>query len=220
MSIFDRFNRVLKSNLNSLVDSAEDPSKMLDQTVLEMDAEIKKAKGDLVTQLGTAKRLDKKVLEAAEEVGGWENKAVLALRAGDEELAREALKMKHKAKANADNLQRQADGASAAATKLQDSIAEAERRLEDLKARKATLAAQVRSARATPGGGDLASGSLGGIDRLTGRIDQLEAEVEASAVLEDPERAAVDAKFRALERRSGGAVVEDELAALKRKLEG
>jgi phage shock protein A len=153
-------------------------------------------------------------------VGGWENKAVLALRAGDEELAREALKMKHKAKANADNLQRQADGASAAATKLQDSIAEAERRLEDLKARKATLAAQVRSARATPGGGDLASGSLGGIDRLTGRIDQLEAEVEASAVLEDPERAAVDAKFRALERRSGGAVVEDELAALKRKLEG
>jgi phage shock protein A len=72
MSIFDRFNRVLKSNLNSLVDSAEDPAKMLDQTVLEMDAEIKKAKGDLVTQLGTSKRLEKKVIEANEEVAGWE----------------------------------------------------------------------------------------------------------------------------------------------------
>ncbi|MBX7195269.1 MAG: PspA/IM30 family protein [Sandaracinaceae bacterium] len=221
MSIFDRFNRVLKSNLNSLVDSAEDPTKMLDQTLLEMDGEVKRAKADLVTQLGTAKRLEKKVLEANEEVAGWENKAVLALRAGDEDLAREALKMKQKAKANADNLQRQADGASSAATKLQDSIAEAERRVEDLKARKSTLAAQVRSARAAPGGGgELGTGSLGGIERLTGRIDQLEAEVEASAVLDDPERAAVDAKFRALERKTGGSVVEDELAALKRKLEG
>ncbi|MBN8612283.1 MAG: PspA/IM30 family protein [Deltaproteobacteria bacterium] len=219
MSIFDRFNRVLKSNLNSLVDSAEDPTKMLDQTILEMDGELKRAKGDLVTQLGTSKRLDKKVIEANEEVTGWENKAVLALRAGDEELAREALKMKHKAKANAEGMQRQADAAGAAATKLQSSIEDAERRLEDLKARKTTLAAQVRSAREAPSGGS-STGSLGGLDRLTGRIDQLEAEVEASAVLDDPERAAVDAKFRALERKSGGTVVEDELAALKRKLEG
>ena len=220
MSIFDRFNRVLKSNLNSLVDSAEDPGKMLDQTVIEMGSELKKAKGDLVTQLGTAKRLEKKAIEADEEVAGWENKAVLALRAGDEQLARDALKMKHKAKANADGLRRQADAASAASEKLQQSIEEAERRVEDLKARKATLAAQVRSARETPGSSTLSSGALGGLDRLTGRIDQLEAEVEASSILDDPERAAVDAKFRDLERKTGGAVVEDELAALKKRLEG
>lgn len=219
MSLFDRFNRVLKSNLNSLVDSAEDPTKMIDQTLHEMDGEVKRAKSDLVTQLGTAKRLEKKAQEGSEEVNGWENKAVLALRAGDEELAREALKMKHKAKATADSLLRQAEGASAAAAKLQDSIAEAERRVEDLRARKATLAAQVRTARETPLGSSSGAG-LGGLERLTGRIDQLEAEVEASAVLDDPNRAAVDAKFRALERKTGGTVVEDELAALKRKLEG
>lgn len=222
MSIFDRFNRVVKSNLNSLVDSAEDPGKMIDQTLTEMDGEVKRARADLVTQLGTAKRLEKKVAEANEEVTSWENKAVLALRAGDEDLAREALKMKHKAKANADNLQRQTDGAAAAATKLQDSIADAERRVEDLKARKASLVAQVRTARAAPKADGLGGGSasLGGIEHLTSRIDQLEAEVEVSAALEDPERAAVDARFRALERATGGAAVEDDLAALKRKLEG
>jgi len=220
MSIFDRFNRVLKSNLNSLVDSAEDPGKMLDQTVIEMGSELKKAKGDLVTQLGTSKRLEKKAIEAEEEVAGWENKAVLALRAGDEQLARDALKMKHKAKANADGLRSQAGAAGAAADKLQQSIEEAERRLEDLKSRKALLASQVRSARETPGSGGLSTGALGGLDRLTGRIDQLEAEVEASAILDDPERAAVDAKFRDLERKTGGAVVEDDLAALKKRLEG
>lgn len=220
MSIFDRFNRALKSNLNSLVTSAEDPAKILEQTVLDMRTELKKAKAELVTQMGTAKRLEKKVQEAEEEVAGWENKAVLALRAGDESLARDALKMKHKARANADALRRQFDAASAAAEKIQQTIEEAERRLEDLEARKTALAAQVRAARAAPGSGALSSGALGGLERLTGRIDQLEAEVEAASLLEDPDRAAVEARFRELERRTGGAVVEDELAALKKRLEG
>ena len=98
-----------------------------------------------------------------------------------------------------------------------------EQRVEDLKARKATLAAQVRTARETSatGSGRFGGGALGELDRLTGKIDQLEAEVEASSVLdEDPKRAEVEARFRALEKKSGGVVVEDELAALKKKLEG
>ena len=221
MGIFDRFNSVLKSNLNSMVDRAEDPGKLLDQTVIDMEAELKRSKGDLVTQLGTSKRLQKKADEAKEELDGWENKAVLALRAGDEQLAREALRMKQKAKQNYENLLRQADGAATAAERLQQALEQAEQRVEDLKARKATLAVQVRQARdSRAAGGGFATGTLGDLDRLTGRIDQLESEVEVSSVLDDPERARVDAKFRELERKSGGSVVEDELAALKRKLEG
>lgn len=223
MSIFDRMNRAVKANLNSLVESAEDPAKLIEQTVIDLEAELRRAKGDLVTQLGTAKRLQKKVIEAAEDVTGWENKAVLALKAGDEDLAREALRMKQSAKKNADNLQTQANVAAAEASKLEATIETVEQRLEDLKARKATLIAQVRNAReANSAGSRLAgSGALADLDRLTGRIDQLEAEVEASAVIDDdPKRAEIEARFRALEKKTGGAVVEDELAALKRKLEG
>lgn len=221
MGIFDRFNRVLKSNLNSLVDRAEDPGKLLDQTVLDMENELKKAKKDLVTQLGTAKRLEKKALEHDAEVKGWEDKAVLALRSGDEQLAREALKMKQKAKATAENVLRQADAAGGSARQVQSTLEQIEAKIEDLKARKGTLAGQVRRARETSGsGGRFGSEALDGLDQLSGRIDQLEAEVEASDILEDPDRARVDAKFRALEKKSGGAVVEDELSALKRKLEG
>jgi len=224
MAIFDRFNRVLKSNLNSLVDRAEDPGKLLDQTVIEMEAELKRARQDLVTQMGTAKRLEKKVSEAEEEVQGWENKAVLALRAGDEDLAREALKMKQKAKQNVENVKRQAESASSAATQLQTSLETMEKKIEDLKARKATLAAQVRRVReqaAESGSSIGGSGALDELGHLSGRIDQLEAEVEAASVLDpDPHRASVDARFRELEKKSGGAVVEDELAALKKRLEG
>lgn len=223
MGIFDRFNRVLKSNLNSLVDRAEDPAKLLDQTVIDMENELKKAKKDLVTQLGTAKRLEKKAQEHEDEVKGWEDKAVLALRAGDEQLAREALKMKQKTKATADNVLRQSDAAAASARQLQSTLEQIEAKIEDLKARKSTLASQVRRARDSGGGGGggrFGSEALDGLDQLSGRIDQLEAEVEASDLLEDPDRARVEAKFRALEKKSGGAVVEDELAALKKKLEG
>lgn len=225
MGIFDRFNRVLKSNLNSLVDRAEDPAKLLDQTVVDMENELKRSKKDLVTQLGTAKRLEKKVIEHGDEVRSWEDKAVLALRSGDEELAREALKMKQKAKATMDNVQKQADAALGSARDLQSTLEQIESKIEDLKARKTTLAAQVRRARETSsssagGGGRFGSDALDGLDQLSGRIDQLEAEVEASNVLDDPERAAVDRRFRELEKKSGGSVVEDELAALKRKLEG
>lgn len=224
MGIFDRFNRVLKSNLNSLVDRAEDPAKLLDQTVIDMENELKRAKKELVTQLGTAKRLEKKAAEHDEEVKSWEDKAVLALRAGDEVLAREALKMKQKAKATKDNVQKQADAAFSAARDLQSTLEQIEAKIEDLKARKGTLAAQVRRARegsaSGGGGGRFGAEALDGLDQLSGRIDQLESEVEAANLLEDPDRAAVERRFRDLERKHGGAVVEDELAALKRKLEG
>ncbi|MBZ0118297.1 MAG: PspA/IM30 family protein, partial [Sandaracinaceae bacterium] len=108
MGIFSRFNRVLKSNLGSMMDKAEDPAKLINQTVIEMEAELKNAKKELVQTLGSAKRLDKKKAELDDEVARWEDKAVLALKSGDEELAREALKMKMKVKRQAEDTARQA----------------------------------------------------------------------------------------------------------------
>ncbi len=219
MSMFERFQRVVKSNLNSLADQAEDPGKVLDQLVLDLEAELRRSKQDRITQLGTAKRLEKKAEEHAQELQEWEDKAVLALRAGDEGLARDALKMKQKVKASHEGARRQAEAAASAVAQLADAITQAEVKLEDLKARKGTLAAQVRRARSTGVAGAPSGAGLSGLEALTGRIDQLEGEIEAAGVLDDPDRARVDARFRELERTSGGGVVEDELAALKRKLE-
>ena len=55
---------------------------------------------------------------------------------------------------------------------------------------------------------------------MSGRIDQLDAEVEVHGVIDDPKRAEVDARFRALEKQVGGDAVDDELSALKKKLGG
>lgn len=220
MGIFSRFNRVLKSNINNLMDKAEDPAKLINQTVVEMEAELKNARRELVQTLGTAKRLDKKRSEYEEEVGRWEDKAVLALKAGDEELAREALKMKGRAQKQAEEAARQAAGQDRAARQMQDTLEDIERKIEDLKARKGTLAARVRQAREVPGGEEVAGGgAFGDLQRLSGRIDQLEAEVEAHDVIDDPETRDIEARFRDLERQSGKTKVDDELDALKRRLE-
>lgn len=220
MGIFSRFNRVLKSNLNSMLDKAEDPAKLIDQTILEMGAELKNARKELVQTLGAAKRLDKKKAELEQEVAKWEDKAVLALKAGDEELAREALKMKMRVSRQAEDVARQAAEQEKAARQMQDTLEEIERKLEDLKARKSTLAAKVRRAREAPGedlGG--AGGAFGDLQRLSSRIDQLEAEVEAHDVIDDPEARDIEARFRELEKKAGKTRIEDELEALKRRLE-
>lgn len=221
MGIFGRLNQVIKSNLNSMLDTAEDPEKLISQTIIEMEAEVKRAKRELITTLGASKRIDKEKEETQAEVAVWEDRAVLALRNGDDALAREALKQKARLSKKATEAAARASQNLAAADEMRDTLERVERQIEDLKARKATLAQQVRRARTVPGdvvGGLGSSGTFGELERMSGRIAQLDAEVEAHSVLEDPARLEVDAKFRRLERSGGDGAIEDELEALKARL--
>ncbi|MBX3249684.1 MAG: PspA/IM30 family protein [Myxococcales bacterium] len=224
MGIFSRLNSVIKSNLNSLVDKAEDPEKLISQTVIDMKAEVKRAKRDLVSTLGTAKRLDKEAADVAQEIESWERKAVLALKAGDDALAREALRQKQRVSRRLDELRGRAAQQATLADEMKDALERLEAKIDDLEARKVSLASQVRKARSTPGGSGgsrYGSDSFDELERMAGRIDQLDAEVEVHSVLDDgPSRADLDARFRALERTSGDIAVDDELASLKSKLRG
>ncbi len=225
MGIFSRMNRVIKSNLNSLIDKAEDPEKLIGQTITDMEAELKRAKKELVQQLGTAKRLLKKTVEHEEEASDWENKAVLALKSDDDELAREALRRKQRALAKAEEVKQQAYQAESAAEDMKEALDNIESKIDDLKNRKSSLAQQVRRAREAPSESTTTRSSrfnsetLDELERMTGRIDQLEAEVEASHVIDDPKRADLEARFRRLEKGTKGDAVDDELAALKAKLD-
>jgi len=222
VGIFSRLNTVIKSNLNSLVDHAEDPDKLIGQTVEDMKAEVKRARRELVTTLGTAKRLEKKVDALEDEVEGWEEKAVLAVKSGDDELAREALRRKAKLKKEIETTRAQAAREASSADQMKDTLEKVEEKIEDLKARRGTLAAQVRKARETPDDvsqGRYGSSSFDELERMSARIDQLDSEVEAGSVLDDPKRAEVDARFRKLEKTVDSGEVDDELAALKRRLE-
>jgi len=217
MGIFSRLNTVIKSNLNSLVDKAEDPEKLTDQLIIDMKSELKKARRELVQTLGAAKRLDKDAKELEEEVERWEKKAILALKKGDEDLAREALKFKAKTVKKAEAARNQAATNQKRADDMKAQLEEIEQKIDDLEARKASLAASVRKARAVPGD-DTDTGAFGELQRMAGKIDELDAEAEVHGLLDDGS-ADLDAKFRALKRKSGDQAVEDELASLKATLD-
>ncbi len=224
MGIFSRLNTVIKSNLNALVDKAEDPEKLISQTVIDMKSEMKKAKRELVTTLGAAKRRAKEATALEEEVGDWERKAILALKTDDEGLAREALRRKAKASKKAQDVKARAAQQTSMVESMKDTLESLEKKIDDLEARKASLASQVRKAREvpdgmTPGSSKFGSDTFDELERMAGRIDELDAEVEAHGIISDDDRGDLDARFAALEKEVGGDAVEDELSALKSKLD-
>ena len=104
MGIVSRLSTVLRANLNALADKGEDPAKRIEQTIRDMQAELKRARRDLITTMGTAKRLEQKRAALDEDAERWEARAVVALREGDETLAREALRQKRRVKTEAEQV--------------------------------------------------------------------------------------------------------------------
>src|SRR5580692_1162306 len=94
MGIFDRMGKVIQSNLNSLLDKAEDDKKLVELNLEEMDVQIKSGHQEVIQAVAAEKQLRKKVDDLRADVDRWDKRAELALKSGDEPLAREALKQK------------------------------------------------------------------------------------------------------------------------------
>ncbi|MFM6484827.1 MAG: PspA/IM30 family protein, partial [Dolichospermum sp.] len=94
MGLFDRFKRVVGANLNDLVRKAEDPEKMLEQALLQMQEDMVKLRQGVAQAIAAQKRTEKQYNEAVNEVNKWQRNAQLALQKGDEDLARQALERK------------------------------------------------------------------------------------------------------------------------------
>ena len=218
MGIVNRMGRALRANLNSLLDS-DQPDRVVDEAVSELQEVAKQAKRDLITARGSHKRLNEDVERLTKEVRHWEDRAALALRHGDEGLAREALQQKLAIQRRVEQTQRDANQYGYAAHQLEQTISRVEQEARELAARKGALVADVLAARARklPGGqGNTALGEEW--SRATDRVSALEAEIEASSVLDDPKRATLDARFAALEKQADDGAVEDQLQSLKDQL--
>jgi len=237
MGIFDRMGRVISSNVNALLDKAEDPHKSIDLIVEEMKGQVRAARKELVEGLAAEKVLRKKVDELDVEVVRWEKRAELALKAEDEKLAREALVQKRRVVAERDRAEALRAEQRAAALNMKSELERMEAKQKELESKKGTLATQLRQAKAG-GGAEGLGGKPGGsafaeFRRMEEKIEGTAAEVAAAREVEDaltgPGMSAseLEAKFAALEGgRSlsgrgdtiGGPEVDDELAALKKKI--
>lgn len=237
MGIFDRMGKVISSNVNALLDKAEDPKKSLDLVVEEMKDQLKSARKELVEGVAAEKVLRKKVDELDADVQKWERRAELALKAGDEKLAREALVQKKRVVGERDRAEALRAEQRSAVLNMKAEMERMEHKSEELAAKKGTLAAQLKQARA--GGGAEGLGAKAGSsafaefrrmeDQIEGHVAEVAAHKEVEEAMRDGGASSeeLEAKFARLEHggssksptdKSGSPEIDDELAALKKKV--
>jgi phage shock protein A len=222
MGIFSRIGTLFKSNVNDIISKAEDPEKMLNQVVLDMQNQLVDAKKQVAVSIADQKRLEKQRDEQADLAQEWERKAMLAVRAGDENLAKEALKRKAEHDGQFAEFTKQSQLQKDAVDKLKDQLRTLNDKIEEAKRKKNILIARQKRAEAQKTIQDTMSGisDTGAFDtfeRMTQRVDQIEAEAAASAELgNELSGDTLQQKFKALE--SGGAGTDAALAELKAKM--
>ncbi len=221
MSMFQRIGLLLRSNINSMVSKAEDPEKILNQLLIDMREQFIAAKKQVAVAIADEKRLYAKMNQAKKSSADWEKKAMLALQKGDEGLAREALSRKTEQDTLSAQWQQQWIQQKQATEQLRSSLHKLNQKIGEAKRKKDLLIARAKRAEAQKSiqqtmGGLNDNSAFDAFDRMTEKVEQTEAEAEASADLAgELSGQNLDDKFAALEADSG---TEDALAALKAKM--
>lgn len=219
MGLFDRLSRVVRSNINDLVSKAEDPEKVLEQAVIDMQEDLVQLRQAVARSIATQKRTEQQYNKNHSEANNWQQRAQLALSKGDENLAREALVRKKSFGDTAASLKAQLDQQSNTVSTLKRNLIALESKISEAKTKKDMLRARASAAKANKQLQDSVnsigtSSAMGAFERMEEKVMQIEAESEASAELGGT---GLEQQFAALEAGSG---VEDELAAMKAQLSG
>ncbi len=224
MSIFKRFSDVVRSNVNSAIDAAEDPRKVLEQTILDMEGEHKKARQKLLESMTLLKQTEKHAETYRKQGVEWEGKAMAAIKAGSDELARSALAEKQKVDTMAAEAEAGVAAQKGSNEQLKEQIVALERKIQEAKSKKDELIARLNAADMKKKQAAIASGTSGAVndgsafdtfERMVAKIENSEAEVEARRELMGSAAPEVDAELQKLTAEQQG---DDALAALKAKM--
>lgn len=227
MGIFGRIKTGLSSKANAALDKAIDPAKELDMAIMELEDGRKKAMQELITYKATAKLLDADIEKFKAKAAEWERRAMVAVKAGDDESAKVALKEKKAAEVEVIKITNDKHEAASYAIQLNKSRKEFEVKMQMLKLRKGTLATQIAAGRSA--GGDAFGNDSSVWDRFKAAEDRIDAEaieseVDASMRGEEMDAAAFDQKLASASANAGllGSGVpdgpEDALSRLKNKM--
>ena len=216
MGIFSRFSDIVNSNINALLDKAEDPEKMVRLIIQEMEDTLVEVRSSSAKTIADKKELQRVVSRLEEDVADWQGKAELALSKDRDDLARSALVEKQKAADQAAAVNTDIANLDTHISKLQDEVAQLQEKLADAKARqKAMLMRQKTVASRLEVKKSLDSNRLNDamykFERYEQKIDTLEAQVESY----DLGKKTLRDEFAELAAQDK---IDSELAALKAKM--
>ncbi|AKG04130.1 phage shock protein A [Salimicrobium jeotgali] len=216
---FNRVKTVVGSELNSMLDKAEDPVKMLDQFMRDMDNDIRDAESAVAKQIANEKMLKRKYDDAQAMVDKRMQQAEKALEADNEDLARRAIEDKNSHQEQADQLKQSYDRAKKDSEQLRTKLDEMKKEYQEMKLKKDSLQARAESAKTRTKMNRTMSDigndeSKQGFERMEEKVMQHEAEAETSEDLRSESRS-LDDEFEDLGKDDK---VDDELAAMKKKM--
>ncbi|MDZ8051800.1 MAG: PspA/IM30 family protein [Aulosira sp. ZfuVER01] len=217
MEVMKRIMRVFRANLNSLLGSAEDPEKILEKTVLEMQENLMQLRRGVAQAIAIQKRTERQATAAESTAEEWYRRAQLALQQGNETLAREALTKRRVYQETAKALSSQKSEQTDLVDKLKQDMRTLELKISEAKTKKDLYIARARSAEASVRLQEMLSGvsstsSLNAFERMEEKVLQIEAQSEAIAQLGGDD---LQKKFAALESTND---IDAELAVMKEQV--
>jgi len=223
MGIFDRFKTVVSSNINDMISKAENPEKMLNQLIIDMNEQMIESKKAVAMAIADEKKLERDALENKRQAEDWEKKAMLAVRANRDDLAKEALVRKQEYEGYASQLHTQWTAQKESVEKLKDSLRQLQGKIDEASRKKNILIARAKRAEAQDKINKTMSSISGNksafdtFERMSKKVDELEARTEAHKELEDATSgASLEKQFAQLE--SSGVGADALLEDLKRKM--
>ncbi len=219
MGLFDRIWRTIRANLNHLIGQMEDPEKILEQTVLDMQDDLIRLRQAVAQAIATQKRTERQAAQARSSAEEWYRRAQLALSKGDENLAREALARRKSYVETANAMEAQLSQQGSVVTQLKQNMMKLEGKIAEAKTKKDMYIARARSAKASEQLNEMLNrvgtgSAMSAFERMEDKVLQLEARSEAIAELGSDD---LEKRFEALGQ---GDDLDAELAAMKDQISG
>ncbi len=220
MSIFARVSDIFKANVNDMLDRMEDPEKMVKQMIIEMEEALVKATSALAKAMANERNLRKQQENAVVQAKQWEDKAAMALKAGNADLAKQALSKKIVFDGQVKQYDAVVVQASSTTSQLRSQLDALKMRLDEARMKQATLVARAQTAKtqkefSTVMGSNVGQGAFAKFEKMEKKIEGMEAEAQAFSELSGD--APADDPFKDMEK---DMRLEAEMAKLMEKMGG
>jgi phage shock protein A len=222
MGRFSRFKRAVKSNINDMISKSENPEKMLNQLIVEMNEQLIESKKTVAAAIADEKKLERQIGMNRDQADEWERKAMLAVGSGKDDMAKEALLRKQEYDNTIRQYQTQWQAQHEAVEQLKGALRQLQQKIEEAQRKKNLLIARAKRAEAQKRMQQTMSSMVDTsafevFDRMSEKVEQIEAEVDAMREIEASGTGdSLERQFQALEASDSSA--DKLLGDLKAKM--